>query len=223
MKKTAAGFAALLTAVILAGFFIPIAGPWLDRPVSAYLSRQFHTGIRVEGSRVTRWSVLSFRSMALTAPDGGEWARSGPGRVRRSFSRVYVRLTRLVLAPKTAGGIAMISSVLPDGGKGLFDAREISVIVVRRKGTVTVHVPHWLSDKFVLRGGIKFAGGRTVKAYALLLFPRSFLKELPGEVRSRLKARPDGFGEFRLMFMENQLTLTGATGPFLKAQWQPQP
>ena len=117
----------------------------------------------------------------------------------------------------------MLSSVLPDGGRGIFEAQEILAIVVRRKEAVTVHIPRWVSEKFVLRGGIKFVRERAVKAHALLLFPRSLMNELPGEVRSRLKARPDGFGEFRLTYLENKLTLAGAKGPLLKAQWQPSP
>ena len=220
MKKALFGLAASLAAVFLAGFFIPLEGAWLDGPVSAYLSQKLHTGIRVKSPKITRWSVLSFQSLALTDPAGAEWATSGPGRARRAFSRVTIHLTDLALAPKIAQRFAMLSSVLPDGGRGLFEAREILAIVVERKKATTVHVPRWVSDKFVLKGGVRFAGRRAVKAHALLLFPSGFLDGLPGEVRSRLKVRPDGFGEFRLTFLENKLILEGASGPLLKAQWQ---
>lgn len=223
MKKVAVSAAALLAAAFLTGFFLPWEGPWLDGPVSSLLSRKFHADVQVEGSRVTRWSVLSVGSAHLRGRDGADWAATGPGKIRRSFSRTFITLTDLVLAPKVAGRFVTLSSVLPDGGRGLFEAREIAAVIIHHKEATTVHVSRWVSEAFVLRGGIKLVGGRVVKAHALLVFPRSVLERLPGDVRSRLKARPDGSGEFRLTFSENSFTLAGATGPLLKAQWQPSP
>ena len=220
MKKIVIVSAVILAAVFLTVYFVPLKGPWIDGAVSAYLSLKFRSPLRVKEAKIERLSVIFFRSLALTDRAGRDWATTGPGRVSRASSRLYIRLTGAALSPQTAGRLAMLSSVLPDGGKGFFEAEEISAVVVDRQMSMTVHVSRWVSGAFTLKGGIKFSGGKAVKAHALLLFSPAFVEKLPGEVRSRLKPRPDGSGEFRLAFLENKLTLAGATGPVLKAQWQ---
>lgn len=220
MKKLTAGLAAVLLTALFAGYLVPFEGPWVDRAVSGYLSSKFRADVRMTGSRISRWSSISFSSVSFGKSGGGRWADSGPGEARRVRFGEAIRVSDLAFSGEIARRFTMLSSLLPDGGRGLWSAREVRAVVTRRRGAQTLHLLRWKSEHFLLRGGIRFLAGKAVKAHALLLFPRPFLESLPGEVRSRLRMRPDGSGELRLTYAGSQIALAGAGGVMLKARWQ---
>ena len=220
---------AALGGVAAAGYFWTVRGPWLDSVFSSALSQRLGWEVECKNVRMARWSRMDFDSATVKSGPKDTLAKTGAGAILFQSSplnligavtRTNLDLKQISLA-EDFGGNTPFASSLPEGLiKSPLNVDEASVIVAKHDKLTNIHLIRFVSEGVVLRGGAQVKEGRIVKAHAIILFAGDRFNRLPEEIRMRMMRRQNGWQGFRFVYGQNVLTVMGAQGPLLKAQWK---
>ncbi len=228
MKKIVLLFSGLILLLALIGLWVPVRGPWADFFVSQVLSKQFNLPIQCVHSRVERWSDIYFDSLKISNKTNNISAQTGPGRIHFQFTSLFgaqssetsLSLNQVILAGSFDKQAPLLVPFLGSLSKGPILIDKLCITLVRRAGYTTIHVTECLSKELFLRGGFQVAENRVGKAHILIALPDATIRRIPKEISSRMIPRAQGWKGLKIIFREKDLTVLGAGGPVLKAQWQ---
>ena len=177
--------------------------------------------MRCVNAKVRRWSEVRFDSIKVESAERVPWADTGPGAIRLGTPEVSLAVEGLTLTDEFLKEVPFLSA-LPDSvvkKPVVFD--KLKVVIVRRRGEFsTIHVIECSSKNLSVRGGLRMEEGQVRKAHALLSLAMAVSDQFPEALESRMSHRRKGWGEIKLIFSKNILTVLGPNGPLLKAQWQ---
>ena len=215
--------------ILLGGAWLPLQGDWVDRWASVYLSRATGVQIRLYDSRVIRWKQIQFGLLTITEQGQNKiLLTSGAGAIRvnsGSFwgggvKRFDLKFEDVVIMED----LCRKSPLIAWASKKAFDKPIVlksveGVLKKSAEGILSAHLLTGDSQALILRGGISFHLKHVVKVHALALLPSDRFEEVPKEIRARMILRKHRWRGLRFIYIKNQLTVIGQSGPFFQADW----
>ncbi len=218
MKKKLSAAAA--TALIVLSFGWPgwlVEGPTADKLLSLIVRANLRSRMRFEGTSFRRFPAVSF-THASSGRAGNECLAAGSGVL--IFSNRHARFTvRALRVQKDCPEAPAFLRTLAGFSGGTLDADALDVAVNLRSGHL--RILRFSSEKALVKGGAQWREGRLFKAHGRVWIPAQALKSVPSILYAGMGAPRDGRMSFRVFFGSNLLTLSGPSGPFFKASWQP--
>ena len=218
MKKVLLSAGLVAALALSLSYAFPLQGPWVDRAVSGILSRDLGLSLNCRKVVVERWRTIHFDSSVVQSLSGRPWLVTGAGKIR------YGRETRVdvqdvLLAADFLKEIPLpFLSAVPSARKTI-TLKELRLNLTRRQGALTIHLLKCSSNEAVLQGGVRYNGQGLEKANLLAALAEPVFKKFPEAVQSQMIQRQGGWKALRFLLNKNVLTVSGITGPLLKAQW----
>ena len=217
-----------VTAVFLtlggAGLFIPMRGPWVDWAVSRFLSGKIGLESCCVNARIAAWSEVSFDRMSAGGDSKNVLWDTEKGEIRfgpRPFLAVSVKELRLFR--RLLREPFLESLPISRGLQGDVLIRQLTALWSGNHLSGTLHLLECLSDDFGLRGGAKWGNGRLIKAYFYFSLSPEKSKKIPAEISRRMIPLKNGWVGTRIIYSQNELTMSGLRGPLFQAKWHEAP
>lgn len=211
---------AIFLALCAAGFFIPVSGEWVDPLVSRLLSRELGIGVRCVNARIVRWSKVYFNQMTVGVKPEEMLLESGSGEIYLHTPPFLIFRLNDIRFTQHIGSYGFIASLpIAKGLQGELTIQRFTAGLSGQKEKGFLHLFECDSDHFKLKGGVKWGGGRVMKAHLYLSLSPEKTKKLPKEILRRMIPREKGWVAVRIVYGQNKLVLAGPNGPLFQAKW----
>ena len=211
---------AILTALGVAGFFIPLKGEWVDRVVSETLSRRLKLEVKCFNSKLVRWSEVSFDKMTAGVETAKPLLQSGTGEIYLYTKPFLIFHLNDISLTHNIGASGFLSSLpISKSLEGETMIRRVTAGLSGRGAEGFLHFFECDSDDFKLKGGVKWGSGRVIKAHFYLWLSPEKSKKLPKEILRSMISKEGGWVALKAVYNQNEFTLLGAHGPMFRAKW----
>ena len=217
----------LLALIIAAGlaFFaclvISLRGEWVDSAVSKIMSRQSGFAVNCTKASLALGPKVSFDRLSVGYTEQQQFLESGPGSVTlagKPFLGVDLQEVHLVHNKESSRLFSFLPISRSLGGDLKVNRLRAGWRGSRSDGFLRLFECD--AKNIVLKGGLILKDQQVLKAHFILLLSPERLKKIPKELSRRMIPAKNGWSAVRIIFYQDQITLSGPKGPLFQAEWQ---